>query len=87
MFKCYLPIRLNCFLGLLVLPIQSSQKRVVHACTTTGQEYTTRCCTRSPLTKWGNRMVTALSQGYIQSLSDSMPRRVVVVIANKGSYT
>ncbi|GFV07962.1 transposable element Tcb1 transposase [Trichonephila clavipes] len=30
---------------------------------------------------------TVVSQGCIQSLFDSMPRRVVAVIANSGSYT
>ncbi|GFY07240.1 transposable element Tcb1 transposase [Trichonephila clavipes] len=30
---------------------------------------------------------TALPQGYIQSLFDSLPRRVAVVIANNGSAT
>ncbi|PRD35296.1 UNVERIFIED_CONTAM: hypothetical protein NCL1_11945 [Trichonephila clavipes] len=30
---------------------------------------------------------TAVPQGYIQSLFDSMPRRVAAVIANNGDYT
>ena len=30
---------------------------------------------------------TAIPQGYIQSLFDSMPRRVAAVIANNDGYT
>ncbi|GFX14260.1 hypothetical protein TNCV_1767541 [Trichonephila clavipes] len=47
MFKSSsLPIRLNSFLGQLVLPIYHQSKHVFHACTMTGQVYISHYYTR-----------------------------------------
>ncbi|GFV66751.1 hypothetical protein TNCV_3624361 [Trichonephila clavipes] len=47
MFKrSSLPIRLKCFLDLLVIRSITNRERGVYACTTTGSGYTIRCYTK-----------------------------------------
>ncbi|GFX19239.1 hypothetical protein TNCV_3013831 [Trichonephila clavipes] len=77
-----LPIRLNCFLGLLVLPIYH-QSKTCAPCLYNG-------CPgiHHPLLhqiNFGNIWKLdedCCTQGYFQSLFDSMPSRVAAVIAN-----
>ncbi|GFY36000.1 hypothetical protein TNCV_4843721 [Trichonephila clavipes] len=82
-----LPIRMNCFLELLVLPIYHQSKTCGPCCTTAAPGSTTRCYTRSTLAICGSRMETSVPQRYIPSFFDFMPKRVAAVIANDGGYS
>ncbi|GFV17039.1 uncharacterized protein TNCV_655921 [Trichonephila clavipes] len=85
MLKSSLPLRLNCFLGLLCSDL-SPVKRVLHACTTTGRD-TPSAATPDQLWQYLEAAWTDVSQGYIQSLFNCMPRLVVAVIVTNGGYT
>ncbi|GFU20929.1 hypothetical protein TNCV_3005031 [Trichonephila clavipes] len=83
MFKSSsLPIRLNCFLG-LVFTIY----RVVDSCTMTLPGYTTRCYTRSDLAICRSRMVCLYTRNTFKASFKSLVRRVVAIIANNGGCT
>ncbi|GFW06612.1 hypothetical protein TNCV_2189451 [Trichonephila clavipes] len=74
------PIRLNCFFGLLVLPDLSPIENV-------WSRDTPPAATPDQLWQYVEAEWITVSQGYIQSLFGSMPKRVVAVIVNNDGYT
>ncbi|GFU86033.1 hypothetical protein TNCV_3070351 [Trichonephila clavipes] len=66
--------------------VANQKKSVVHACTTTVSGYATRCYSNQ-LWQYVETAWTVIPQGYIQSLFDSMTRRLAADIANNGGYT
>ncbi|GFW16126.1 uncharacterized protein TNCV_4681181 [Trichonephila clavipes] len=64
----------------------ANRKHAVHGCSTIDQDYTPSCHTRST---W-HRVEAAWSavpQEYVQSLFESMPRRLAAVISNNDGYS
>ncbi|GFV77983.1 uncharacterized protein TNCV_1371 [Trichonephila clavipes] len=80
-----LPIILNCFLRLLVLPIYH-QSKTCGPCLHNDWD-SPPAATRNQLWQYGKGAYTAVPQGSIQSFVNSMPRCVAVIIANNGGYT
>ncbi|GFY00522.1 uncharacterized protein TNCV_2139191 [Trichonephila clavipes] len=83
----YLPIRLNCFLGLLVLPIYRQSKTCVPRFAQRLPRDAPSAATLDQLWLYVETAWTAAPQEYIQSLFDSMPSCMAAVIPNNGGYT
>ncbi|GFW49040.1 uncharacterized protein TNCV_3902381 [Trichonephila clavipes] len=89
MFESFsLPVRLNCFLGLFVLPIDR-QSKTCGLCLHNDWPgiLTPSAASTDQLWYFVEAVSIAVPQGYIQSLFAFMPRRVEVVIANNGVHT
>ncbi|GFU67446.1 uncharacterized protein TNCV_1599281 [Trichonephila clavipes] len=65
----------------------ADRKHVAHGCSTIGPDYIPNCHTRSTLATCGSCLVCTIIQEHIQSLFESMPRRVAAVISNNGGYS
>ncbi|GFS83340.1 uncharacterized protein TNCV_600731 [Trichonephila clavipes] len=64
----------------------ADRKHVVHGCSTIDPDYTP-AATPDQLWQCVEDAWSAVSQEHIQSLFESMPRRVTAVISNNGGYS
>ncbi|GFW97803.1 uncharacterized protein TNCV_1425661 [Trichonephila clavipes] len=87
MFKSSLPIRLNCFLGMLVFRDLSPIDNVSSMLAQRLARDKPSAASQNQLWKYVEPAWTSVPQEYFQSSFDSMLTRVTAVIANNCGYT